>query len=123
MRHELKETKKRLELLTKNHEELQESHSALRQEMLNMRKMGIDGRISSQKTLMNDESDISTLLAQIEQLKQENINLSRASEQHIQLLKIKMNNQRSEYSARVFELEQKLRGIFRCDLPFISDTI
>lgn len=99
-----------MELLRKNHEELQETHAKLRQEMLNMRKIEVDGRISSQKTLVDDESNLSALKNQIEQLKVYNLNLSRTSEQNIQLLKMKIANQRSEYSARMFELEQKLKG-------------
>ncbi len=100
-----------MQLLTKNHEELQESHAVLRQDMLNLRKSEMDNRLSSQKTLIGEAPDISALQRQVEELTQQNLNLNRTSEQQIQLLKLKMNQQRSEYSARMYELEQKLRGI------------
>jgi DNA repair exonuclease SbcCD ATPase subunit len=109
-RQELKEVLNRLETLRKVHEDLQESHNTLRQEMIHMRKINLDDRIASQNTLVAEETDVTALKNQIEQLKAENLNLSRASEQRIQLLKAKMNNQRSEYSARVFDLEQQLKG-------------
>jgi DNA repair exonuclease SbcCD ATPase subunit len=110
LRQDLQEARKQLEILRKAHEELQESHSSLRQEMINIRKNNLDRRFASQNTLVNEESNLTTLKEQIEQLRTENLNLSRTSEQHIQLLKVKMNNQRSEYSAKVYELEQKLKG-------------
>jgi post-segregation antitoxin (ccd killing protein) len=110
LRQDLLESQRQLEILRKAHEELQESHSSLRQEMINIRKNNLDNRFASQNTLVTEESNVTILKEQIEQLRAENLNLSRTSEQHIQLLKVKMNNQRSEYSAKVYELEQKLKG-------------
>ena len=99
-------------MLKKNHEELQESHASLRQEIINIRKLGV--KDFSQKTLVDEKPEVTALQSLIDQLKKEKLESCRNSDQQIQLLKLKLSHQKSEFSAKVFELEQKLKGFISC---------